>query len=260
MKKMTPLIIAVISSLLAILAAWFQYSEKEVEKKEKNQQKAMAERFQSELIKKTESLNKANEEITRLQAELIEKTSSLLSESKTVQKIQEESIKFMTGDGIPTLAFFIRPNQTYSPVLYNKTKYPIYDIRFRIDNFDEIIKCKTMIVDDALVIDKNCIDKNSIEGGPFFMAPGYSQGFEYYIGVSQTLKHFRVQVTTRKAIFIYLCIVNNPNNYRIRVYKSTDDYRLSLLDEKSENLKSFDQNYWNKYFYADKKVLMGPVF
>ena len=41
---------------------------------------------------------------------------------------------------------------------------------------------------------------------------------------------------------------------------SADDDRLSLLDEKSENLKSFDQNYWNKYFYADKKVLMGPVF
>ncbi len=168
----------------------------------------------------------------------------------------------MTGDGAPTLSFFAKADETYSPFLFNKTKYPIYDLRFRIDNFDEIVKCKTKIVEDVLAIYRECIDKNSQKGGPFFMAPGQSQGFNYFISKSQNLKHFRVQVITRKQIFTYLCVLHHSENlirYRIRIYTSTDDYKLKLLDEKEQRIKSFDYNYRNEHFYADKKIIIGPI-
>ena len=260
---MTPLLIAVLSSLLAILAAWYQYQDKENEKIEKDIQKKKADDFQTELIKKTLSLDLANSEIKRLQAELIKKTSQLLNESKTVQQIQNESLKFMTGDGPPTLGFFIRSDGTYSPVLFNKTNYPIYDLRFRIDDFDQIIKCRTKIVDDALVIDQDCINKYSQEVGPLFLAPGQSQGFNYYMSRGQTFKHVRIQVITRKQVFIYLCVLYHAEGdqirFRTRIYTSTKDYRLKLLDENEQGIKPFDQSYWNEHFYADQKVLTGPI-
>lgn len=42
MKKMTPLIISIISAILLILAAWSQHQLKEDERKEKNIQKQKA--------------------------------------------------------------------------------------------------------------------------------------------------------------------------------------------------------------------------
>lgn len=259
MKKMTPLIIALLSSVLAIIAAWYQYQEKESQRIEKEKQTKKADDFQSELLKKTQSLDSANIEIRKLQSELLEKTTTLLNESKEVQRIQDESIKFMTGEGIPTVNFFIRPDGSYSPIIYNKTNYPIYDVRFRIDNFDEIIKCKTKLVGDNFLIDRDCIDRNSTEGGPFFLAPGQSQGFNYNIPRSIGIRHFRVQVVTRKQVFTYLCIVISPSNYRIRIYSSSKDYRLILLEEQSEHFKEVEEKYWNDHFYADKKIMMGPV-
>src|SRR5690606_14009928 len=152
MKKMIPLFIAIISAVLLILAAIYQYQIKEEERKEKDIQKQkaieseiIAKDFQNKLIQKTESLDSANQEIRSLQNQLIQNTGVLLGESKNLQESQSETIKFMTGNGFPILNFYPKGDMIHSIIFYNRTGYSIYDMRIRMDDFDELKKCNPII-------------------------------------------------------------------------------------------------------------------
>jgi hypothetical protein len=269
MKKMTPLIISIISAILLILAAWSQHQLKEDERKEKNIQKQKAQEnenkaqvFQNELLEKTNSLDAANIEVQNLQRQLLEKTQLLLSESKNVSKVQEESIKFMTGDGAPTVKFFSKSDGSISPIIYNLTKYPIYDLRIRIDDYDEIVKCKSIQAGELFLIDKDCIDKYYISEGPFFIAPSQTQSFNYDIKKSSKTRHYRIQLITRKKIYTYLCVVLNNDRFikfRIRTCTTDENQLLKMIDETSAGLDPFNESYWNQHLYADKKIYSGPL-
>lgn len=254
---MIPLIIALLSSVLAILAAWYQYQEKESERIEKDIQKKKADKFQSELISKTQSLDSANNEIKKLQQELIEKTTQLLNESKVVQKIQDDTIKYMVGDGIPTLLFDSNSDGPIHPVVVNRTNYPIYDVSIRVDDFDKILKCKTEIDGDKIAIDRSCVEQISKISPQFSLAINGGNTFgAYIIEPTKGIRHFRIDIRTRHRNFTYLCVLfyDTSLKYRIRVYEMQKDISLKLLEEHDHGLKELNETYWNEHFYANKKI------
>lgn len=267
MKKMIPLIIAVISAILALLAAWWQYLEKETERMEKVieadkaiQNERKADNFQKELLKKTENLDSANYEIKVLQAKLLEKTGNLLEESKEVKKVQEETIKFLTGDGYPLLQFFPTEKGTISPLFMNRTKYPIYDMKIRIDDFDEVKKCKSIISETHAMFDRECILKISKQAGPLFLTQGGNSPINYHI-LPGKRRHFLIECMTKKDIYNYFCVIEFQDSeikYCIRIYRYHDK-RQEFVFEINEGLAIKDEDYWRNSFYIDKQHSFGPM-
>ena len=269
---MGPVLIAIIGAILAIVGASIQYREKEQSKLKAEEAKKEAADFNAKLLEtqsqlisaqqqaKLESDN-ANSEILRLNNELLQKTEGLLSESEQAKKAQQETINFILGSGMPELSFYGRNSSTYSPVLFNPTKYPVYDLSITIDDYNKVLEnCKIVQLPDKILIDDDCLSKYSTLQGKYFIAPGARQKITLSLKTNEAFQHYRIQCISRTRIIAYYCIVKiSENNISssIRVYELKNS-KSHFIKELNYGL-SFDENHWNKHFLLHKEIWTGPI-
>ena len=267
---MVPILIAIAGAILIIAGAIVQYNEKEEAKKAADEANKEVKKFNTKLsetqemlvaqqIKAAEQVDSANTEIIRLNNELSRKTSTLLDQSETTRKKQEETINFLQGSESAELSFYGKDLGLYGLVLFNNTKYPIYDLKLTTIDFDKIFTCKNVISNDAVTINEACLRKFSTSQGPYFISPGSRQLITHSIPKSNEIIHLRIETISRIKITVYFCIIqplDRQINYCIRIYE-VSDMKNKLLRQINSGIEIKDDAYWNKHFFADKILYTG---
>jgi hypothetical protein len=270
-KGMIPVVIAIFAAFLAVAGALAQYKEKEDAKKKAEESKAEAREFNKKLVQSQVDLideqkrakkqsEKSSHEIIRLNQELVKKTTGLLNESENVKNTQQETIKFILGTETPEVKVLRRNDGEFAIVFDNSTEYPIYDIILKVQDFDEIIKCKTIIKDGIVYIGDECVSKASVENPPFFMAPGSVRKQPFQFSKPEEVKHIRIECLTRRKLTIFCCVIKNVNGKifsNIRVYDYGKNKNI-FVKELHYGLKIPNEDYWENHFFVSKTMFLGP--
>lgn len=270
-KGMIPVLIAIFGAVLAIAGAIVQYKEKEDAKENAKNAKAEASKFNEKLIQsqidlineqkkaKAESEN-SSKEIIRLNQELVKKTTGLLNENENVKKTQQETIKFILGSEIPDLKIFSRNDGEFAIAFENSTGYPIYDVVLKVQNFDEILKCKNIIKGNIVYLGDECASKSTVENPPFFIAPGSTRKLPFQSSKLEEVKHIRIECVTRRKLTIFCCVIKNEKGKifsNIRVYDYGVD-KNRFVKEINFGLNVSDEIYWENHFFVSKLMYFGP--
>lgn len=267
---MTPVIITIFAAILAIAGAIVQYHDEEEAKLSANEAKKEAAEFNEKLIQSQKDLiteqkkgkeesDSASKEIIRLNQELFLKTADILSESEKVKLTQQETIKFILGTETPEIKIISRNENEFALALYNNSQYPIYDVILKVQNFDDIIKCKNIIKGEIITIDEECASNASIEHPPFLMTPSQTRKFQFQSIEIDKTKHIRIECFTRTKLTIFCCIMWNVKGKivsRIRVYNSKEN-KIELAKELDFGLAVSTEDYWETHFYLSKIMHFG---
>lgn len=207
------------------IASIFQFKQTQAESIKSDKKDSAFAKSQSDII----SLQKINKKesdsldhiIISLNNKLNNKTEDLLNSSEQTRISQNNYIKYSQGSDLPVLGFTYRNNSEFTINFHNDSKYPIYNSRITIKDYDKILECPHWIYNRTLTFVKFCYDKFIFnkEIGTIASQSRIDVQEKYN---SYGTHHYIVEFTTTSKNFIFYCIVNKRNyhfNYAYRVYE-----------------------------------------
>ncbi len=144
------LVFSVATGILAIATAIAQSIREDQDNKARLNDKNEIIRLQT---KNLDTLYRVNS----LQNELIENSKSLKHANEEIIRLQNELYAGVVGDnGYCRFDFTFGNRKNFRGVLVNPNKYPVYNLRVAITDYEKLSKCKMKFENGFVIIDKDC--------------------------------------------------------------------------------------------------------